>query len=106
MGAPPALDLELSGDLVRKVDSDRMAEILVMVAQRREAVESQLVVSLFAWEDIATVGDEFGLIDPLTEHQLRVLPLISAGLTNAEIATLLSISENTVKTHVRHIYQK
>lgn len=49
-------------------------------------------------------GDE--LIDPLTEQEEVVLRLIASGLSNEEIAQALSISVNTVKTHVRHILQK
>lgn len=106
MGAAPAVDLDISGYLARKVDPDRLSEMLMMVDQGREAVESQLLESLFSWDDIATVRDELGLIDPLTGHQLRVLALIGAGVTNVEIATLLPMCENTVKTHVRPICQK
>jgi len=43
---------------------------------------------------------------PLTERELEVLALIAEGLANKEIATALHISENTVKTHVRHILEK
>jgi len=34
------------------------------------------------------------------------LKLIARGLGNKEIAARLSLSENTVKTHVRHILSK
>ncbi len=46
------------------------------------------------------------LIEPLTEQEEMVLRLIAAGLNNEEIARTLSITVNTVKTHVRHIFQK
>ena len=36
----------------------------------------------------------------------RVFRLIARGLSNAEIAQELFISETTVKTHVTHILQK
>ncbi|HYX22700.1 MAG TPA: LuxR C-terminal-related transcriptional regulator [Thermoanaerobaculia bacterium] len=32
--------------------------------------------------------------------------MISGGLRNREIATRLSISEQTVKTHLSHVYAK
>ncbi len=41
-----------------------------------------------------------------TERELAVLRLIARGLGNKEIAARLSLSENTVKTHVRNILSK
>jgi LuxR family maltose regulon positive regulatory protein len=46
------------------------------------------------------------LVEPLTERELDVLRLIAQGLTNQEIADVLFISVNTVKTHAKHIYDK
>lgn len=42
----------------------------------------------------------------LSERQIEVLRLISAGAANKEIAESLQISENTVKTHLRHIFEQ
>ena len=42
----------------------------------------------------------------LTPQEMRVLRLIPQGLTNREIARDLGISEQTVKTHVRHALRK
>ncbi len=46
------------------------------------------------------------LIDPLTDREREVLTLLPTRLTNAEMAALLYVSVNTLKTHVRHIYVK
>ena len=42
----------------------------------------------------------------LTEREIETLKLVAQGLGNKEIAAELHISENTVKTHVRHILEK
>jgi DNA-binding NarL/FixJ family response regulator len=42
----------------------------------------------------------------LTERELEVLRLIVAGRSNKEIASDLSITEGTVKSHVNHILDK
>ncbi|GAB4425261.1 MAG: hypothetical protein OHK0015_05060 [Chloroflexi bacterium OHK40] len=46
------------------------------------------------------------LIEPLSEREQEVLGLIAAGRPNREIADLLSISESTVKTHLKHVFAK
>ncbi|HEY7418021.1 MAG TPA: LuxR C-terminal-related transcriptional regulator, partial [Ktedonobacteraceae bacterium] len=46
------------------------------------------------------------LIEPLTMQEQRVLRLFLAGLSKPEIAQELVVSINTIKTHLRHIYQK
>lgn len=46
------------------------------------------------------------LPDGLTPREAEVLALIGAGLSNAEIATQLFVSEATVKSHVNHLFPK
>lgn len=42
----------------------------------------------------------------LSEREMEVLRLIAAGLSNADIAAQLFISEKTVKSHVSNIFSK
>jgi len=46
------------------------------------------------------------LIVPLTEREREVLCLLAEGLTYAEIATRLVVSVNTVRYHVKGVYNK
>lgn len=45
-------------------------------------------------------------LEHLTERELEILRLAAAGRQTEEIAALLVVSPNTVKTHLSHAYQK
>lgn len=46
------------------------------------------------------------LTEPLSESEIRVLRYLPTNLTAPEIARELSVSINTVRTHMRHVYAK
>ena len=43
---------------------------------------------------------------PLSEREIEVLNLLARGFSNAECANILTISTNTIGTHVKNIYRK
>jgi DNA-binding NarL/FixJ family response regulator len=54
----------------------------------------------------AAVPRDSGALADLTERELEVLRLLAAGMSNAEIAAALFVSEPTVKSHVSNVLQK
>lgn len=42
----------------------------------------------------------------LTAREIEVMDLVASGLTNREVGDALFIEETTVKSHLRHIYEK
>lgn len=42
----------------------------------------------------------------LTKRELQVLQLVADGMANRQVGEALFVSEDTVKTHVRHVLAK
>ncbi|MFC0100955.1 LuxR C-terminal-related transcriptional regulator [Micromonospora marina] len=71
------------------------------------ATVSELVRGVDAQPVAAAADDPARTLDePLTERELTILRYLQSILSNVEIAAELSLSVNTVKTHVRNIYRK
>jgi LuxR family maltose regulon positive regulatory protein len=51
-------------------------------------------------------GEPVRLREPLTESETRVLRYLPTNLSVPEIAAELLLSPNTVRTHIRHLYEK
>lgn len=71
----------------------------------RQVVDGQLVFPQAARRWLEARGTRGGIMD-LTAREREVWALLAEGLTNVQIALRLTLSENTVKFHVQHLYQK
>jgi DNA-binding NarL/FixJ family response regulator len=67
-------------------------------------VQSRLLAAATAGVRPAPTLDN--LPDELTPREAEVLSLIARGLSNAEIAATLVVSEATVKSHINHVFAK
>jgi DNA-binding NarL/FixJ family response regulator len=45
-------------------------------------------------------------MEGLTETECRVAVLLAEGQTNREVASAMFVTQNTVQTHMKHIFQK
>jgi DNA-binding NarL/FixJ family response regulator len=100
-----ALRAGASGFLLKDAPEDRLTTAIRVVADGG---------SLFAPSVTKRLIEEFARRSPtekhnlsgLTERENEVLRLVARGLSNAEIATALFVTENTVKTHVARVLMK
>jgi DNA-binding NarL/FixJ family response regulator len=102
-----ALSAGASGFLLKDVSPERLVTAVRMVrdgdALLAPAITRRLV------ERFASRGDRAGLhrdLSTLTPRELDVIRLLARGLSNAELAGTLHLSETTVKTHVTRILSK
>jgi len=59
---------------------------------------------VFPYLDVKLINDN--PLTSLSKRELEVLSTLAAGRTNKEIARELGVSANTVKFHIRNLYQK
>jgi DNA-binding NarL/FixJ family response regulator len=97
-----------SGFLLKDVPREQLINAVRTVAEGDALLAPALVRRLV--EDFVRRPPPGTRVPPeladLTERELEVLKLIAHGLSNAEIANDLSVSDATVRTHVAHILSK
>lgn len=84
------------GYVQKSATREELIAALHAVAQRQRSLHP----------DIARRLKELRLGPSITERERQILALIAAGRANKEIATILHVSEDTVKRHVSHILEK
>jgi DNA-binding NarL/FixJ family response regulator len=103
-----ALRAGASGFLLKDVPPEQLAAGIRVVAQGDALLAPSITKRLiqeFASAAPAPTTPPKGL-DELTARELEVFKLIARGLSNAEIAAELIVSETTVKTHVARVLMK
>lgn len=101
-----ALRAGASGFLLKDAEGDQLVDAIRVVASGEALIAPSVtkrLISEFAERPETT---ELEGLDDLTERELEVLAQVAKGLSNAEIAEELYVSETTVKTHVSHILTK
>jgi DNA-binding NarL/FixJ family response regulator len=97
------------GYILKDASAAEVVSGVQAVAQGQAVCPPQLCVHLFRafsrqWTTVpsARIKIEFGL----TRRQQQIVPLIAQGLTNKEIASHLTLSEQTVKNHIHGIMRR
>ena len=104
-----ALRAGASGFLLKDVQPAQLVEAIRVVASGEALLAPSVTRRLldrFAASLDALERKPPPELDSLTPRELEILRLIAAGLSNAEIAAELFVSETTVKTHVSSVLRK
>jgi DNA-binding NarL/FixJ family response regulator len=102
-----ALAAGASGFLLKDVTPEHLTAAVRLVntgdALLAPSITRRLVERFAAGESTPTIHRNLATLTP---RELEVLTLMGRGVSNAELASALTISEATAKTHVARIFAK
>jgi DNA-binding NarL/FixJ family response regulator len=96
------------GEISKALKEGALGYILknISAADLVKAIQTVAIGKRFIPNEVAEVLNEHLGEETLTKSEQTILQMIVGGMTNKEIAFALDISENTVKTHNKNLYEK
>jgi DNA-binding NarL/FixJ family response regulator len=101
-----ALRAGAAGFLLKGVPAEDLQRAVRAVADGGAWLDPAVTAKVLATYRNGAVALPTTELDVLTPRELEVLELIGTGLSNAEIADRLTLSEGTIKTHIGHVFAK
>jgi len=98
-----AIRLGADGYLLKNTEPDDLRKSILRVAGGEGALSPEVTGAVMR---ALARQSEITNQQPLSDRELEVLDCLASGQTTSQIGSRLYISENTVKTHVRHILEK
>ncbi len=98
-----ALNAGANGYLLKDTEPDELREAVLLMVEGKSVLSPDVTGSVLR---ALTRGQTAANSSPLSDRELEVLHCLAEGMTTNQIGSQLFISENTVKTHIRHILEK
>jgi DNA-binding NarL/FixJ family response regulator len=95
-----------SGYLLKDTPREKLIEAIQETAAGKTPVDPNVAGKLFAQMSQGAAPPDTSIARDLSERELEVLGLLARGMTNAEIAERLYLSEGTVRNYVSAILAK
>ena len=99
-----AIEAGAKGFLLKDASREDLFKAVRAVARGESLIEPGIAARVL--NRFAQLSREAAPQELLSERERQVLELLAKGSANKEVATALSLSESTVKTHVANIFQK
>lgn len=93
----------VDGYLLKDEEIDDLITYLINTSKGIFVLSDKLVNNLV---NLVRQKVEFPISFLLSERELEVLKLVFSGYSNKQVSQALYLSENTIKTHLKHIYNK
>ena len=98
-----------TGYLLKEISIEEVADAIRAVMNGQSLLSPSMATKLITeFGELAKRADQPADVPAprLTARELEVLKLVAEGMSNKDVAAELTISENTVKNHVRNILEK
>ncbi len=105
-----AMKFGAKGYVLKDVEPDDLIQAVLHISRGGVIISPQMAEGLldeFKSPAAVTAGESSGASEGnLSPREKEILQLLATGASNKQIAETLSISENTVKTHMQNIMEK
>ena len=98
-----AIQAGADGYLLKNTEPEDLRRNILRIAQGQGVLSPEVTATILKAASRRGLPDNDGL---LSDRELEVMGCLVEGQTTLQIASNLFISENTVKTHIRHILDK
>ncbi len=99
-----AMTYGASGYLLKDIDSTRLIQAI------RDGMDGNIIlpgrIAAKITSHLSGIGTSTPQADDFTEREIKIIRLLTAGRSNAEIAEALFLTTGTVKNYISQIYQK
>jgi DNA-binding NarL/FixJ family response regulator len=99
-----ALEAGASGYLLKRQAFEELGDAIISVLRGESAISPE--VARFLLKRFNTTAQSETPENPLSQRESEVLKWIAKGYSYDEIADILEVSANTIRTHIRSIYRK
>ncbi len=93
-----------AGFLPKNVEREELVTAIKAIAQGKGFLAPEVTRPFLS--RIGGLADEISARDRLTDREREVLEELAQGKSTREMAEALVVAEETIKTHLTHIYQK
>lgn len=94
------------GYVLKAIDATSLVSAIRSVSEGRSILDPAVTDRALAWLRGFAAGKDMPGVEKLSTQEERVLELVAEGQTNKEIATVLDLSDKTVKNYLANVFHK